>query len=651
MRAVAVRTLRALVPAVIAIAALVIVRQIGWLGGWAGYAAAVIPALLAPWSRNLSRRLLISGSLTIAWVPLAWWIGFGRGFDRAGWIIALAYGSLVFWVSWGPKFGRRLRTLVPTLRPSDFPPLTVAALSFWLFSPLIFSNSTNKSLSLLFKSGWDHVSHLWMVNLIAEKGSVLATTASAPDGSQWVASTYPKHFHALVNAVVEFGSPPTDSVQAISAAQYGQGLCLIFVVTTTLIAAGLAQSPFLRSRPRLAWPLVGLGTTPFLIGPGSTAVSAGYPNFIFACATVGLIACVAVGMPRMIQPLQVAVIVGLIVATANSWLLLTPLAVAAGAVCLLPLSRKRWRNTTTTLALCGVIVAMGIAGVAVAFVIALPSLTGASLAAGAPEPFPSSLIVAVISLTLALGIVLWLSRTPARSSDTRLRISALSAVTVVSALMLAVLGARQITTAHALLYYFGKLATGSVLILLVVLCLMISAFPNWQISTLGRRRSIATIASALITVAAIQSFGYVGPTFGSAIPMPADGLHYWSDARTVLNSNTPEASRLEHAADVARGQPFGTTIYLAGMPGDPLLRLANQWHLSLAGQWSTRAENLGVYLDSKQVTNDASAGRFGDAASWLLNRNKRVRVVVAPLLFDEIVPSLDPAVRSRLLTW
>ena len=68
------------------------------LDGAAGLALAALLIALAPFSRRLSRRLLIGGGLVIGWMPLLWWLPApGHGI---GWVtpaLAMSAGALAAW--------------------------------------------------------------------------------------------------------------------------------------------------------------------------------------------------------------------------------------------------------------------------------------------------------------------------------------------------------------------------------------------------------------------------------------------------------------------------------------------------------------------------------------------------------------------------
>ena len=605
-------------------------------------------AILLPLSRSLSRRVFYFGVLCLTWLPLAWWVPLPLWFDRVGVCLAIVCGGLVARVLVARKPLEYFATLRPHVRLADVLPVLVGLSAFWLTSPLIFSSSNNRALSLLIKSGWDHVSHLAMVDLISTHDSVLATFGNSPDGSAWIGSTYPKHFHVLVVAVAEALRGAYGTATGPNAQDYGQAVALLLVFFLTVLTAGLIQIPAVQRSPFLALPPIAFVAAAYLVGPGSTAISTGYPNFVIACAAVAMVGCVAVTMSRVLMPLQLALIAGLVVATAHSWLLLLPLASVAALVALAPFSRVRWRSARTRACVSASVVCLAVIGIGTAVFITFHSLTGSSLAAGGSESFPAPLTFALIAACTAIGIGTAGAVRTWRGLQS-VRVSLLAIVAIAAALILVALGYKQLTTAHALLYYFAKLATGTLLVLsaLVVPMIVVGMARRHIPVRFGRK----LVTSGLLAVAAIQLFGYVGPTFAGAVPGEADGLHYWSAARTVLSHRTPEAARLLQASSLARHASFGKTVYVAAMPGDPLPHLANQWHLSLSGTWSMSSDRLSKYLDDPDYAGGFATGEVARPVENILKNEPSIQIIVAPQVLEKLERVLPRSERDRVISW
>src|SRR5690349_20076866 len=75
--------------------------------------------LALPTARHLSRRLLLTGSILLAWTPLLWWLPLGvAGVLRTDVLLGAGAGAIVVWVGAGP-WRDRARRLVPRVRTVD----------------------------------------------------------------------------------------------------------------------------------------------------------------------------------------------------------------------------------------------------------------------------------------------------------------------------------------------------------------------------------------------------------------------------------------------------------------------------------------------------------------------------------------------------
>lgn len=630
---------------------LILLRIVGAVDGAVSSVLFVVLMLIVPFSRNLSRRIFLSGAILFGWLPLLWWMNLGPVTDRAGLFLAVGYGALTAWVFARRGVGRRIRSLVPRLHAVDAIPATVAIAAFWVFSPLLTSPAGDRMLGLFVKSGWDHVGHFNMVEMISSMGSMAGTLGASPDGSPWVYTTYPKHFHILVEAAAEIGNRPVPGVWT-SVAGYGHGLAAMLIATAVILAAGLVQLPTLQRRPLLAWPLVAFPVAGFLVGPGTVALSGGFPNFVFACATIALTACVAVTMVKVVHPLLALALIGLVVATAHSWLLLLPLAGIAALVVLLPLKRSRWRTSRTRVLTTGSIAVVGIGALVVAAAIALPDLNKSTLLLGSTDPFSSerhAVAIVMMLVVLAFGTAFFLWR--GRYTGVRSRIFALVLVPVAALLILLGLALLQLQSSHALLYYFGKFAYGLLLVSPVLLVIVLSGMRWVRKSGKTSHRRLATFASILVTIAAIEPFGYVGPIFGGASVEEAAGLQNRTFIQASLSEDNPGDTRLAEASRVAKTQPFGRTLYLAPLPGDTLLHLANQWHLSLSETWSAKSDKLSGYLDTASMAAAVASGNIAPEVTRILSAEPTIKIIVAPQVYEKVIPDLPPDLQYRVLTW
>jgi hypothetical protein len=371
---------------------------------------------------------------------------------------------------------------------------------------------------------------------------------------------------------------------------------------------------------------------------------------VIACAFPVVAACLAVGSARVPQPSTILAIGGMLVATAHTWLLIVPLTAVAALVILVPFRRRRWSAPRIDWILSAGALAATLAASLFAVVIAASTLSEKTLTSGGVEAFPAGFTLMIVLAVLALTVF---SFGRIRSSTTSRQRSASAGVIMLAfALLLAAMGGRQLLLSGELTYYFAKLASGAGLVGFGVLAVVVSSVRIDAARLRSRRRTVLNVvASALATLAALQAFGYVGPSFADAIAEKAPGMQYRSDALILTSGESPEALRLLAAADVAEERPFGSTIYLAALHGDPLMRLANQWHLSLNGRWSDDAEKHGVLVDTQAMAEAVGDDDLAPIVQEILTDEPEVSIIVPPELRDTFASELPAALRERVVTW
>lgn len=643
-----------------AVAAIVIVgRLTGVLDGAAGLTLAGLVVALAPFSRRLSPRLLVGGGLVLGWIPLLWWLpspGHGVGWVTP--VLAVAAGALAAWPFAGADPARRARYLLPRLSTVDALPVLTFALGIWQTWPLVNAASGDRSLNLLMKSNWDHVTHYDMVEMIRRHGQMVPALDTSPDGSAWVGSSYPEHFHAFLVAVMELISGPEPGSPSAELLAYGRGLGLFLSLLAALLVAGVVSLPTLRRRPLVTWPIATLVGAAYVVGPGAAAISSAFPNFVFAAGTTALTALVAAATYGRARLLNVLLLGGLVVATAHSWLPMAPLAGVAACVPFLRVRRVLAGTSRGQRALL-------IAAAGTAILVSLAALlvlrgSGAGDAltlTSSPPQYSMSRLLTVTLAACAAATAGWSRR---RDTGAR-RALELTAVPLTGLLMILALGSYQIITAGELSYYFGKVADGVSLVSYAVLATGLAQLTvpaSRQTEAPAPRRFaprpapvIPVGASVLATVAATQFFGYWGPQLPTPVtdlaPMPG-----YRVAGVVLTASaSAESQRLLAAGRLAAGRPFGTTTYVAALPGDPIPALAAQWQLALSQTWSSTSGDAAPGILSNYGVAFADVTAATEATRLILDGDSRVAVVVAPELLAQIRIELPRSMRSRVISW
>jgi hypothetical protein len=118
-----------------------------------------------------------------------------------------------------------------------------------------------------------------------------------------------------------------------------------------------------------------------------------------------------------------------------------------------------------------------------------------------------------------------------------------------------------------------------------------------------------------------------------------------------MSMESSEANRLLSAAEIARTQPFGETLYLGTLSGDVIPELGNQWHMSLAGTWSAKSDLLTKYLSSEPMVAAIAAGNVSPGVQYILESHDNFKVIVAPESYAALKSELPTALRERILTW
>ena len=647
-----VRQVWALLAALAIAAAVFALRRVGALDGIPAVAFAVLLACSLPWSAHLSRRTLLAGAVFLGWMPLLWWVRLPVDVDRVGLTLAIASGALAGWVLWGPDVRAQARRLIPRVGPADAMPVVAAAVAVWTTWPLLAASGGDRTLNLLMMlTSWDHVAHAAMVMLIRTKGAIGPMLGPAPDGSKWIETAYPQHFHATVAALTELYSGKVVGDAATQVLMYGRSLALVQVLTAGLLAAGVAQLPSLRRRAVVAWPLAAVVVAAFLFGLGSWALAAGFPNFVLACATVGLAALLAVPMTRELVPLRVFALGGLIVATVHGWAPLALLAIVAGSVAFVPFSRARWpRSRTISLAtVAALAVTVAASAAAVPTLASVGGLGALTLAGGNPAVSMSMLLLAS-GMAIATALAVYVRR---QHSESAAKGIMLAAIPGTGLLLSGLLAAYQLVKAGEFSYYFYKLAAGVTLISIVALVASVAIHIGPPPPRRSRARwSVATIAAIVATLAALQLFGFAGPArLVSVLPGLdlAPGVQYRADAMVLTRGSAAAAQRLLRAAAIAQTRPFASTVYVAAMPGDPYPLLADFWQRALSLTWSNGSNAVNPTLAG--ISAYDGVNQAAEVSQKLLEEAPHRAVVVAPEIADKIRRRLPVELRSRVITW
>ena len=176
---------RGLLAALLVAGSLLVLRHAGFLRGWPALGLLVVTLLAIPSSRQMSRRILLVGTIAVGWTPVLWWWHLPLGpMGRSGWLLAILPGVLIGWVAAGHPIRARARRLLPQVKVIDYFPLLVAAGSVLLLHTWLRVHSGAKALAMLL-GGWDNCAHFNFVEVIRRHGATIDSLGASPDGTPW----------------------------------------------------------------------------------------------------------------------------------------------------------------------------------------------------------------------------------------------------------------------------------------------------------------------------------------------------------------------------------------------------------------------------------------------------------------------------------
>lgn len=645
-----VRTIRGVLVGGTLIALVVTARRAGVLQGAVAVATLAMACLSVPVSRQLSRRVLVAGTVLLGWFPMAWWFPAPfPSFGRSGLLLALLLGGLGAWVASGCSPRGRLASLVPHLRAVDVLPFIAAIISIAALRDLFAARTGSRVLALLLP-GWDHSSHYAMVHMIRDFGVVTYAAPLTSHGETPSFAMYPQGFHAAVAATMELLTSPAAGSAIDELVVYAHALALVVIVAVTALVAGICALPRLRRRLAVAAPLVTLVTAGFVTGPGATALQDGFPNYVVACALVGMAVLLIVPLERVISPVILGAIGGAIVGIAYGWAFLLVLVLFVLPALILPLSRTRWRASRGQwLAAFAIVLAVTFLLLAVVELLsAIPVSLATQLAApGAVTSPPIWMVITMVvgSAGLTLVVVTRARGAPkGAAGGTALRTAALASLPIGGAIIAIAIAVLQVRATATISYYFWKFATGLELVCLVVIAAavaaLVSARPHG--SSTRRSRIIAVTSSALLVFVASQTFGYLGRTFVRS------GVSQEASAWRRATGPNPTGERLLAALHVQERE-MNRRVFFLSYPRDARTNpvLAGQWYMALTGTYTDeRSRVVNLVLTPMSSSQSAAA-----CATTILREDPTGLIVVGPDVLDAVRRNVDLALRDQVVSW
>lgn len=636
--------------AVLVVAALLVVDAFGLLAGIPAVALAVGLWIAIPSSNRLSRRLAINGAVALGVVPVLWWLPWPAtiAVSHSAILLGLGAGAVVYLAF---ASARSRRSLIPSFTVADLLPLGAALVTAWFFRPFFALGSGPNAFTMLRGAfGNDNVAHFDMFDMIRRNLVSGMGWPKPDDGSLFAYVPYPQHFHSFAVFAAElWAGAGIDSVDG-EIRLYGIGTSLTIAFCFVTLIAAVVGLRALRSRWVISGVVAAAAFSFVLLGFGSTALSYGFPPYLFAilATLVGVVIAMDSGVAKNAEVFALGASA---IAVAHSWSLLTP--VVGTAVVLmatrLPWSayRARWRTAIPTF-LIALFTATGV-GFALYLVVAATSPVGAPdevLSTGGAIPTTS------VSVTLALGAgvfalaLLALSRIGAvrpwtGGSNAFVVLGGVAAVATAEALALILV---QLGRTGALEYFQYKFLNAIYLILAVLLVLGVALAiarepsPTTRFSRVGAVAGGASLAFALVIT--------------SGLPVaiqPFPGLQFRDNVYAHSLDATESDQRVIAAATVMATWPCERPIYLAPQADDPRMEESNQWAMSLSATWTENAAPINTYLVSR--FSESPIDDIDSTVSSLLDGDDGRCVIVEPKAMDAIGAEVRSGYGSRIISW
>ncbi|MBP3043094.1 hypothetical protein KKR91_08780 [Arthrobacter jiangjiafuii] len=630
-----------------AFTAVVAIRALGGMSGWAYLVVLALVLVLLPLGRTFSQRILLSVVGLAGSAPFMWWVKSDVPYlDRGTVTLGLAVAALVGTLLYTPMRGLSFRRFLPEFRGVDILPLVAAAVSAWVVQSLIFTRTLESTLLILIRS-WDYAPHFNMFQMIRNHGAVIAVLPPAADGSQWSAASYPQGYHSLLASLAEIvaGSSSGDTSRELML--FLRLVGVVTVLGTVLVVSAMTSLPVFRRRLLSTLPFMALAATAWTVGPGAIPVSGAFPNFGLAVALcIAVVALVQLRDELHPATASAALILAL-TAVAHGWILLLVLCAPAGLIYASHLLSLRpeivWKHALVQM----LMITTGIVGILAALWQLRKMSPGEVLTAdgGISEADPGVAVLAILANVVVAGVLYARSRRDLSGIRRKTVRSALVLATpMFAAAFLIALAAFQLGTTGEITYYFHKSFLAVELV--AIMCTVIGAgsllIPRKE-SVGGHRASFVGV-SLVASLAATHCFGLPYTSLDQqGIKATAVGSELVLQQRQALSEPTPPLlKKLVAMVDRETEHPF---VYVGHDVGfNPQLNA--QWSLSLQGAW-TEGIQPAISMVKPLYT---GPNRVPDAIAPILAELPDVDVMVDP----EFVADLQawrPQYAERIITW
>jgi hypothetical protein len=548
-----------------------ILRYTGILIEPAAIVVVVLCFVFSPGPKRVAERFLLLFALGFGWLPLLGWVpGIGTAVDVPGIVLAIAVGvTCGYQVHLGHK---RARTVaLPTL-PEIMALITGGVVTLWWARPLVRLSESGR-LQWLF-TGWDNNTHFSIFQQNVQLGSFIHVRRALPGGSDRLGYDYPQGMHQAWAQLVRMWNPHPPMTTAWLLNAY----LVMLLLTTGSIVVVLCMAISRLCRRDLFSALPAMAVVVALFGVGRFAPFNGFPNYELA------IAAGAVGVSLMVRPtfsprVNFFAVAGMGLIVVYNWyplILLVAPAVVFAALRARSASTGRARHLTT----------VGVVAVAIAYVMPFTLFIhrGAQTlneTGGGISP-PWGVLTVCLAALIGFAIV---RQTMNPDWTTNLVIAAPA---ILGAGTIAFLAYYEVRGTGTVAYYGQKFAAGVFAMTLTVLVCVAAGDVAKSHFRLKLSKPMAIFGAAVISVAALQIDGFVGPyNWTNAI----GGYSYSTidAAGIILHNNliyapvtSAEAQSVLEAAQMARAKGSGQWWYIDPVSANSFAFFA-EWFAVLRG--------------------------------------------------------------------
>jgi hypothetical protein len=531
-------------------AVVLVLRYAGILIEPVAIVAVVLCFIFLPGPKRLAERYLLLFALVLGWLPLLGWVPrLGTTVDVPGIVLAIAVGVTCWHQVRTGRVGAR-SIARPSL--SELIALIVGiAVTLWWALPITRLTLTGR-LQFLF-TGWDNDTHFAIFQQNVQLGSFIHVQPNLPSGGTRLGYDYPQGVHQAWAQMLRLWNPHPPLATSSLLNAY---IVMLLLTTGSILVVGCMAISRLCRRDLFA-ALPAMAVIVALFGVGRFAPFNGFPNYELAIA-----AC-AVAVTLMVRPTlsphpNFFAVAGMGLIVVYNWY---PLIILAAPAIVVAAMKARGATSGRSRRL----TELAIVVIAIAYVMPFTlflhrgAKTLNETGGGVVPPWG----LLMVCLAALLGVAIFRQATR-RDWSTNLIIATTA---ILGAGAVSVLAFYEVRSTGSVSYYGQKFAAG---VFAVVLTILVCVLASEVASSHFRQKvamPMAIVATVVISIAALQVDGYVGPYswsemisgFSGASAIDAAGLVTHNDLYTL---SPAEAASVLVAAQTARSKGDGQWYYI-----------------------------------------------------------------------------------------